>query len=56
LCRAVGVTRKTGYPWRAENGEVPPVRVAETTRSNRYLSLLERQRMATSREQGRRGA
>lgn len=51
-CRAVGITRKTGYRWRAENGGVPPVRLAETARSNRYLSLLERQRIATLRGQG----
>lgn len=51
-CRAVGITRKTGYRWRAENGGVPPVRVAESARSNRYLSLLERQRIATLRGQG----
>jgi Helix-turn-helix domain len=51
-CRAVGITRKTGYRWRAENGGVPPVRLAETARSNRYLSLLERQRIATLRANG----
>jgi DNA-binding transcriptional ArsR family regulator len=51
-CRAVGITRKTGYRWRAENGGVPPVRLDEETRSNRYLSLLERQRIATLHGQG----
>jgi transposase, IS30 family len=51
-CRAVGINRKTGYRWRAENGGVPPVRVAEIARSNRYLSLLERQRIATLRAHG----
>jgi len=51
-CQLVGITRKTGYRWRAENGGVPPVRVAEAARSNRYLSLLERQRIATLRGQG----
>ena len=51
-CRIVGITRKTGYRWRAENGGIPPVRLAEAARSNRYLSLLERQRIATLRGQG----
>ncbi|MER7894484.1 helix-turn-helix domain-containing protein [Micromonospora sp. NPDC094482] len=51
-CRMVGNTRKTGYRWRAENGGVPPARIAEAARSNRYLSLLERQRIATLRGQG----
>ena len=27
-CRRVGVTRKTGYRWRAEQGGLAPVRVA----------------------------
>jgi IS30 family transposase len=45
-CRQVGITRKTGYRWRAEVGGVVPVRLAEPMRSNRYLSLLERQRIA----------
>jgi DNA-binding CsgD family transcriptional regulator len=51
-CRIVGITRKTGYRWRAENGGIPPARLAEAARSNRYLSLLERQRIATLRGQG----
>ena len=51
-CRQVGIGRKTGYRWRAENGGVPPVRLAETVRSNRFLSRLERQRIATLRAQG----
>jgi IS30 family transposase len=51
-CRAVGITRKTGYRWRAESGGVPPLRLDEAHRSNRYLSLLERQRIATLRGQG----
>jgi IS30 family transposase len=50
-CRLVGIGRKTGYRWRAENGGVPPVRLAEAARSNRYLSRLERQRIATLRAQ-----
>jgi len=50
-CQLVGITRKTGYRWREENGGIPPARVAEAARSNRYLSLLERQRIATLRGQ-----
>ena len=51
-CRAVGITRKTGYRWRAEVGGLAPVRLAEAVRSNRYLSLLERQRIAALHQQG----
>ena len=51
-CRQIGVGRKTGYRWHAEAGGLPPARVAEETRSSRYLSLLERQRIATLRERG----
>ncbi|MFI7449663.1 helix-turn-helix domain-containing protein [Nonomuraea sp. NPDC049714] len=51
-CRVLGIGRKTGYRWRAENGGLPPVRVAESARSSRFLSLLERQRIATLRAQG----
>ncbi|AHI01005.1 hypothetical protein KALB_7647 [Kutzneria albida DSM 43870] len=47
--KIVGIGRKTGYQWRAENGGLPPARVAEDARSGRYLSLLERQRIATLR-------
>jgi IS30 family transposase len=46
-CRQVGIGRKTGYRWRAEQGGIrPPVRPA-ATRSGRYLSRFERQRIAT---------
>jgi hypothetical protein len=51
-CRVVGIGRKTGYRWRAEHGGVPPTQVTEDARSNRYLSLLERQRIATLRRDG----
>lgn len=51
-CREVGIGRKTGYRWRAERGGVPPARLAENARSSRYLSMLERQRIATLRERG----
>src|SRR3954452_6747552 len=51
-CKLLGIGRKTGYRWRAENGGLPPARLAESARSGRYLSLLERQRIATLRERG----
>jgi transposase, IS30 family len=51
-CREVGIGRKTGYRWRAENGGLPPDRLAEDARSGRYLSLLERQRIATLHRDG----
>lgn len=51
-CQLVGIGRKTGYRWRAENGGVPPVRLVESVRSNRYLSRLERQRIGTLKAQG----
>jgi transposase-like protein len=51
-CRLVGIGRKTGYRGRAERGGLPPLRRAERERSERYLSLLERQRIATLRRQG----
>jgi IS30 family transposase len=51
-CAAAGITRKTGYRWRAESGGLPPDRLGEVGRSGRHLSLLERQRIATMRRQG----
>ena len=51
-CKLLGIGRKTGYRWRAENGGLPPGRLAESARSGRYLSLLERQRIATLRDRG----
>jgi transposase, IS30 family len=51
-CKEVGIGRKTGYRWRAENGGLPPDRLAEDVRSDRYLSLLERQRIATLHRDG----
>jgi IS30 family transposase len=51
-CRRVGVGRKTGYRWRAERGGLPPLRRGERERSERYLTLLERQRIATLGRQG----
>jgi len=54
-CREVGITRKTGYRWRAEAGGVRPLRLADAMRSHRYLSLLERQRIAGLRGSGAGG-
>lgn len=51
-CKQLGIGRKTGYRWRAENGGLPPERLPESSRSGRYLSLLERKRIATLRERG----
>ena len=51
-CRLVGITRKTGYRWRAESGGIPPGRLPEQDLSSRFLSLLERQRIATLRGRG----
>ncbi|MEU7768533.1 helix-turn-helix domain-containing protein [Nocardia sp. NPDC049190] len=50
--KRVGIGRKTGYRWRHENGGLPPSRISDEIRSDRYLSLLERQRIATLRERG----
>ncbi|MCJ8504302.1 IS30 family transposase, partial [Kocuria flava] len=51
-CRMVGIGRKTGYRWRAELGGLAPARRAEAEQSERYLSLLERERIAVLRRQG----
>jgi transposase, IS30 family len=32
-CKRLGIGRKTGYRWRAENGGLPPARLAEPARS-----------------------
>ncbi|MFD5513697.1 IS30 family transposase [Streptomyces sp. NPDC127051] len=41
-CRRLGIGRKTGYRWRAENGGLQPDYLPESSRSGRYLSLLDR--------------
>jgi IS30 family transposase len=51
-CRLVGIGRKTGYRWRAERGGLPPLRLGEAEHRGRYLSQLERQRIATLRDRG----
>ena len=45
-CQRLGIGRKTRYRWRAENGGLPPTALSEGVRSQRHLSLLERQRIA----------
>src|SRR5690348_17864239 len=51
-CQRLGIGRKTGYRWRAEYGSLPPAALGEGVRSQRYLSLLERQRIASLRRDG----
>jgi IS30 family transposase len=51
-CGQAGTGRKAGYRWRAEDGGLPPSRVAGSARSSRCLSLLERQRIATLHRDG----
>lgn len=40
-CRQLGIGRKTGYRWRAENGGLPPAHRVTKLDSGRYLSLFE---------------
>jgi IS30 family transposase len=51
-CKQLGIGRKTGYRWRAEHGGLPPAALSEDSRGQRYLCLLERQRIATLRRDG----
>ena len=51
-CRQLGIARTTGYYWRTQRGGLPRATVAEHARSSRYLSLLERERIAVLRQQG----
>ena len=51
-CKQLGIGRKTGYRWRAETGGLPPQRDSEQMYSSRFLSLLDRQRMAALRSRG----
>ncbi|WP_374119217.1 transposase [Streptomyces odontomachi] len=50
--RRLGIGRKTGYRWRAENGGLQPDYLPDASRSGRYLSLLERRRIASLRGRG----
>jgi transposase-like protein len=49
-CRGVGVARKSGYRWRSEMGGVIAKKSAVS--SGRYLSLFERQRIASWHDRG----
>src|SRR3954447_22130969 len=51
-CQLLGIGRKTGYRWRTENGGLPPAWLAESSRWSRFLSPLERQRIATLQGRG----
>jgi transposase, IS30 family len=51
-CKRLGIGRKTGYRWRAETGGLAPQRDSEQMHSSRYLSLLDRQRIASLRARG----
>nr|WP_051025656.1 helix-turn-helix domain-containing protein [Nocardia aobensis] len=51
-CRRLGIGRTTGYYWRSQRGGLPPTVLREDLRSSRFLSLLERERIAVLREQG----
>lgn len=51
-CLQVGITRKTGHRWRAERGGLPPLRLPEAEQGGRYLSVLERRRIAVLRRDG----
>ena len=51
-CRAVGIGRKTGYRWRAEAGGIRPETVEDAVRCSRYLSRLDRQRIASLHARG----
>jgi IS30 family transposase len=48
----IGIGRKADYRRRAENGGLPPIQLVEAARSGRYLSLLERGRIAALHRQG----
>lgn len=45
-CKSVGIGRKTGYRWRMENGGSPAARLDQVDHTGRFLTLLERQRIA----------
>jgi len=47
-CRRLGIGRTTGYYWRAHRGGLLRTTLPEDTRSGRYLSLLERERIGVS--------
>ena len=50
--RRIGIARTTGFRWRAERGGVAPLRMLEADRHTRYLSSIERERLAVLRREG----
>ncbi|WP_309615326.1 IS30 family transposase [Salinibacterium sp.] len=50
--RRIGIARTTGFRWRAERGGVAPLRLVEADRHTRYLSSIERERLAVLRRDG----
>jgi len=50
--RRIGIARTTGFRWRAERGGVAPLRMPEADRHSRYLSIIERERLAVLRREG----
>ena len=51
-CRRLGIDRTTGYYWRAHRGGLLRLDSAQDTRSGRYLSLLERERIGVLPPEG----
>ncbi len=51
-CRRLGIARTTGYYWRSHRGGLARTTLPENTRSGRYLSLLERERIGVLRGEG----
>ena len=50
--KRVGIGRTTGHRWRSQRGGIAPLRLAEADRHERYLSLIERERIALVRREG----
>ena len=51
-CRQVGIGRNDGLPLPRRARGLPPLRLPEAERGDRYLSLVESKRIATLRERG----
>jgi DNA-binding CsgD family transcriptional regulator len=51
-CQRLGIDRKTGHPWRAENGAATDPAERGAFARNGICPLLERQRIATLRRDG----
>ena len=46
-----GIGRTTGHRWRSQRGGIAPLRLAEADRHERYLSLIDRERIALFRRE-----